>query len=185
MNPDTYFSLSVMASWLAYRVFDSIRHYNLATVYPFGSSNAHLVICNSQSELPYVPSPVCLSATCLGSPHADNFKALQLPKLYPIYPENGSKGDTTVEYMLCFELKTQTNSYLASSQFTALRPPLPKHGLHMSRTQNQRVVNSIGCRMQTCYRRSSRELGFGPLTITQTTRMMHRLWESMALPRLY
>jgi hypothetical protein len=149
MNPDTYFFLSAMAFWLAYHVwhsmwhvFDSIRHYNLATVFPFGSGNAHPVISGSQSRLPSVPSPVGLSVTCLGGPQADNFKAL--PRLYPIYPADGSKGDTTVEYVLCFESKMQTNSYLASSQFMVLRPPLPKHGLHMSKTQNQRVVHSIG-----------------------------------------
>ena len=105
MNPDTHIVLSVMASWLAYRVFDSIQNYNLATVLPFGSSKAHPGISNSQSKLPSVSPPVCLSATYLSSPHADNFKALQLPRLYPIYPADGSKGDTTVEYVLCFELK--------------------------------------------------------------------------------
>jgi hypothetical protein len=142
LNPDTYFVLAAMASWLAYhawrslwRVFDSIRRYNFATVFLFDWNKTHRLISSSQPELPSTPSPVCLSATFLGSPHTDNFEATQLPRLYPVFPADGLKGNTLVEYVLCFELKTQTNSYQVSSQFTVLRQSLQKHGSHMSETQ--------------------------------------------------
>jgi len=111
LNPDTSVSLAVMASWLAYhawrslwRVFDSIRR-NFATLFLFDSSKLHRLISNSKPELSSTPSPVCLSVTCLGSSYTDKFEVIQLPRLYPIFPADGSKGDTTIEYVPCFESK--------------------------------------------------------------------------------
>jgi hypothetical protein len=107
-----------MASWLArhawrtlWRVFDLMRRYDFTKAFLFDSNKTHRLITNSQPELPSTPSPFCLSTPCLGSLHTNDFEVVQLPRLYPIFPSDGSKGDTNIEYVLRFESKTQTNSY--------------------------------------------------------------------------
>lgn len=99
-----------MASWLAYHawrylwgVFDSIQRSNFATAFLFDSSKSHRLISSSEQKSSTTPAPVCLSVTRLGSQHTDHFKAIQLPRLYPVFPADGLKGDTSVEYVLCFK----------------------------------------------------------------------------------
>ncbi|KAH6705267.1 hypothetical protein BKA61DRAFT_680021 [Leptodontidium sp. MPI-SDFR-AT-0119] len=115
-----------MASWLAYhawrslwRIFDSIRRYNFITGFLFDSSKTHRLISSSQPELPSTPSPVCLSATCLDNPHIDNFEAIQLPRLYPVFPTDGSKGDTTVDIIAVHGIETiSPKTWIAYEQDT-------------------------------------------------------------------
>ncbi|KAH9206526.1 hypothetical protein DL95DRAFT_396886 [Leptodontidium sp. 2 PMI_412] len=85
-----------MASWLAYhawrslwRVFDSIRRYNFITGFLFDSSKTYRLISSSQPELPSTPSP-----------------AIQLLRLYPVFPTDGSKGDTTVDIIAVHGIET-------------------------------------------------------------------------------
>lgn len=105
-----------MASWLVYyvwhylwRILDSIRHYILGTALPADSSKTHRLISDPQPALPTISSAVCLSATCPGSLHTDNCALIKLPRQDPIFPADGSKGDTTIEYVVWYDSKTLTN----------------------------------------------------------------------------
>ncbi|OBU00767.2 hypothetical protein VE01_01233 [Pseudogymnoascus verrucosus] len=110
MTSALYFILAILPSWLAYHswrllrlVFQSVRGYKFKRVFLFDLSKAYGLISTPQPEIPSTPSPVCLSAS---RPHSDNPKVIQLPRLYPIFPADGLKGDTTVDIIAVHGIET-------------------------------------------------------------------------------